>query len=443
MDKSLNQAGKPHIIIVIDAVNIHVGDEDWNTDVATRQLLQILDNARFRNNNPLKLMADRIVADGGPHLDSIGGLMRYFYASVTVVRLPQTPYLGRMETRVRKLYRAIESATGQSYGEKSKLGVAVTADGIQPMFSAAADQFSKDMDAPFHLLAEAWRGIPGPKGMAGGLQHFICAFRRASRHGDYETDTVQLLNDLGPLFSSCLLLDAERHSLLGTPYPPRPLPPRLLIQVWVSSGNAGRFFRERYLDCLKSAFHTFSAHWLPCAFGRGGRRCRNFHSTHAKGHQRDDGKVMGITPSILQANFDPTHFLPAWTHIIEQGLARAQQEMLVGAEAQKHLSRRAVAALIHRRELTQLLASWMKHPSDLVSYKFCLFCACRDNPEHPLPCGHVLCTACVETFRDGNAEDGLEPRYAVRCPFHPTEQAPAILQVKPTNAGVRILCLDG
>lgn len=130
--------------------------------------------------------------------------------------------------------------------------------------------------------------------------------------------------------------------------------------------------------------------------------------------------------------------------MVEEGLVRAQREMVVIAQTQEQLSRRAAAALVHRRKLTEALASWMQRPSDLVSHKFCLFCASHDNPEYALPCGHVLCKACVETFHDGSADDGpLSGRYAVRCPFHSGEEAPAMLQVKQTGAGLRILCLDG
>lgn len=443
MDKSLNQAGKPHLIVVVNAVDFRLDESYWKTDVATSLHMDILDKARIDTNSPLGPMAGKIAVEGGPCLDSIGSLLRYFYTTVTVVRLPRTTYLGRMEKQVGELYRAIEAATAQSYREKSQLGAVVSADRIQPLFSAASDQFASNMNDPFDLLAEAWRGIPDPKGMAGGLLHFICTFRKASRQGDYATETVKLLNDLGPLFSSCLLLDAERHGLLGTSHAARRLPPmdHVANASLGITGDAARLFRERYLDCLESTFNSFCAYWLPCAFSRRGRRCRNFQSTHGKGHQGDDGKVMGTSP--FQTSLDPARFFPAWTQMIQQGLASAQQELLVRAQNQKQLSRRAVAALIHRRELTRALAYWMQHPSDLVSYKFCLFCACQANPEHLLPCGHVLCTACVETFHDGRADDGPQSRYAVRCPFHPDEQAPALLHVKPAGAGLRILCLDG
>ncbi|KAK0741546.1 hypothetical protein B0T18DRAFT_394125 [Schizothecium vesticola] len=141
MDKSLPQAGKPHIIIVINPVDIDVEESDWNTDVATNWHLEVLDNTGIWDDSPLGQMAERITAESGPHLDSIGGLLRYFYSSVTM--------------QVGELYRIIEIATAQSHREKSKLGIAVSADRIRPLFTAASHQFANSMDEPFDLLAEA------------------------------------------------------------------------------------------------------------------------------------------------------------------------------------------------------------------------------------------------------------------------------------------------
>lgn len=224
MEKSLNQAAKPHIIVVVNTVDIDFEESGWDTDVVTSQHLERLDELSISNNRALKKIARTIAARGGPHHDSIGGLLRYHYTSVTVVRLPRAPYFGRMKKQVGQLYRAIETAAAESYREKSRLGVAVPADGIQRLFSAAVHQFSDNLDEPFDLLAEAWRGIRELKGMVGGLLHFICTFRRASKRGPDATNAVKLLTALAPVFSSCLLLDAERHNLLGMSPPTRPSP---------------------------------------------------------------------------------------------------------------------------------------------------------------------------------------------------------------------------
>ncbi len=70
------------------------------------------------------------------------------------------------------------------------------------------------------------------------------------------------------------------------------------------------------------------------------------------------------------------------------------------------------------------------------------FCCLRKIPQHPLPCGHVLCTPYVKEY--GNrAENAVHIAY---CPFHPHDQrlvAPWTVHFKPDLAGVRILSLDG
>jgi len=65
-----------------------------------------------------------------------------------------------------------------------------------------------------------------------------------------------------------------------------------------------------------------------------------------------------------------------------------------------------------------------------------------DVPEHPLPCGHVLCTACVKAY-------GTQAKSTVSLPYCPLHREatrwakPALIKFKPAGAGVRVLALDG
>lgn len=164
MEKSLNQAAKPHIIVVVNTVDIDLEESGWDTDVVTSQHLERLDKLSISNNRALKKIARMIAAQtrcGCAHL----------WDTTFVI--------------------------------------------------SGLHQFSDNLDEPFDLLAEAWRGIRELKGMVGGLLHFICTFRRASKRGPDATNAVKLLTALAPVFSSCLLLDAERHNLLGMSPPAR------------------------------------------------------------------------------------------------------------------------------------------------------------------------------------------------------------------------------
>lgn len=95
-----------------------------------------------------------------------------------------------------------------------------------------------------------------------------------------------------------------------------------------------------------------------------------------------------------------------------------------------------------------------------VSHSVCL-CCLRELPEHPLQCGHVLCTSCLKTYGEleskleeshGNSSQSLKQKGQVsltRCPLHPPSKdrfkvtEPQTVTLKPDGAGVRLLCLDG
>lgn len=70
------------------------------------------------------------------------------------------------------------------------------------------------------------------------------------------------------------------------------------------------------------------------------------------------------------------------------------------------------------------------------------FSCLRDMPEHPLPCGHVICSPCVRTFGDQTSKTTFSLAY---CPLHLQGHWESIVQIslKPHLAGVRVLSLDG
>ena len=80
--------------------------------------------------------------------------------------------------------------------------------------------------------------------------------------------------------------------------------------------------------------------------------------------------------------------------------------------------------------------------SHFVSHLTCFSCL-REPPEYPLPCGHVLCRPCVQSFGKPRGRGLIQLR---DCPFHDAEtrwQDPYLVTIKPPLAGTRVLALDG
>lgn len=80
--------------------------------------------------------------------------------------------------------------------------------------------------------------------------------------------------------------------------------------------------------------------------------------------------------------------------------------------------------------------------SKFRSHLTCVCCIGK-IPENVLPCGHIICKACVQCFGDSKGQ-GLVNMHC--CPLHPTTNNwhhPITIEYKPEEAGVRVLCLDG
>ena len=116
-------------------------------------------------------------------------------------------------------------------------------------------------------------------------------------------------------------------------------------------------------------------------------------------------------------------------------------------------------AMVHERHGANIRSFYKEVGGSLkyVSHSICL-CCLRELPEHPLQCGHVLCTACFQAYahleaqkeEDAGASNIIKGDLKLsRCPLHPDHkiafqfQDPRIVRLKPDGAGVRILCLDG
>ena len=96
---------------------------------------------------------------------------------------------------------------------------------------------------------------------------------------------------------------------------------------------------------------------------------------------------------------------------------------------------------VHGRNIEEFFGQHEDIP--VVNHGVCYFCL-MSQPDHFLPCGHVLCSQCALDCGSPSGQDFINLR---RCPLHELGsgyfQSPLYIYVQPSKAGVRILALDG
>lgn len=183
----------------------------------------------------------------------------------------------------------------------------------------------------------------------------------------------------------------------------------------------------------------------PCSYvsADGTRQCTLVKARHqVKGHQDEKGI---IATGDYEAAFDSS-FLSQWKaqlRMAMEGIHRDfsyELEQASQVEDTQAIPEERIALDLHIEYLNQFFES-VGPATAICSHATC-FCCLMDVPEHPLPCGHVLCTACIKAY--GKASKSFVALQS--CPLHrdATQWAkPATVKFKPAGAGIRVLSLDG
>ena len=143
------------------------------------------------------------------------------------------------------------------------------------------------------------------------------------------------------------------------------------------------------------------------------------------------------------SRFSAEKFANKWKNMIHHDLELLLQRL--HKESSDAEYQEQTAANIHR---TAVLDPFYRHVgfSDrYVSHSTCFVCFVA-SPQHALPCGHVLCTQCLQAF----GASRTTRKWVVEidtCPLlHQQPQnwtKPWQIAFKPVTAGVRVLTLDG
>ena len=191
---------------------------------------------------------------------------------------------------------------------------------------------------------------------------------------------------------------------------------------------------------LDRALDEFCNNWWPCKYRLKDKRCINTKTGLSKGHQDKSGRPFGSGP--FESYFIADRYRPTWHHCLRLNLDQIRQSMqrTYSNVPRQKVGEAQFAADLHLRRLNEFYEN-LGNVEDFSSNAACL-CCLRELPEHPLPCGHVLCSLCVRGF--GQPRSKMVFTFNC-CPMHPHNRwdVEHRISLKPYLAGTRVLTLDG
>lgn len=294
------------------------------------------------------------------------------------------------------------------------------ADELNVYLQSGFDHFTKHLNVPFNFMQVSLRYNAIPNDFGGHILQLCTTI--SSQQPKQPGRAAWLFEKLSVMLASCVLLDCARFR----------------------KGRVEELFTsyEKFFDYALGEFTEM--HW-PCSYisSDGSRRCMLVKARHEpKGHQDEKGI---IAAGDYQAGFDMS-YLPQWKLQLRSSIGSCSRDFQYELE---QMSREDdVQAIPEEKIALDLHLEYMNHfyetvgPASAICSHATCFCCLMDVPEHPLPCGHVLCSACIKAY----GKPGKSAVSMVYCPLHKetTRWAkPASIKFKPAGAGVRVLCLDG
>lgn len=412
MEKSLNQPTLPHAVIALNATDMEVDPAEWESEHATKVLMSTVAGAIHRDST-YRGLADYWIGQGR-RVNTMKDLLECYYSSVTVVRIPIKGRYMKIDSQVEKLHAVITKKGSESFKARRRSRMLSNAEELNIYLQCAFDHFSQDLDTPFNFMDVAFKINPIPLDFGGNILKLAVAIKNCRRF----TDPRNIFKELSYMVASCVMLDCVRQSLKGPP---------------------DQILEKGYLDYCDNALDDFCAIFWPCTFtNKKGQRCVNVKECHTKGHQNNRGAIIGT--GIYESNFTWETFADDWLRYLQDWLSQFQQKVGGQMGYNPDATELVLASNLHHSNVNWFYQR-LGGAENFVSHSAC-FCCLREMAEHPLPCGHILCTPCVKGY--GKAQQGLYTLSA--CPLHEHNTlfaTPWQVFFKPPLAGVRILSLDG
>lgn len=430
LEMSINQPTLPHAIIAVNATEIGVRMSEWEVESATTSLLSAVQNSlRPATAVPEFVQLANKWRERGRRVETVLDLIRCYYSSFSVVRIPEKGRYGLLNDQVRKLHKRISDCCKTSYNTKRTARMLLSAEALNVYFQAAFDHFSQQLDRPFNFVEVSLRNNPIPLDFGGHILQL--ANSELTLTGAKSGPLI--FQHLSYMVASAVLLEVVRNTKGSSKDSFKPIKTNMLI------GWAVDILHE-YQGFFLSALDEFCFMYWPCTFSNSKGRCVNVSNIHnPKGHQNAKGRIIAVG-GYESEGFSTEDFGALWISFIQDHLSEFQKELKALIDRPHQESEQDMMWKLHKRHMAGFYAG--AAPS-YISHSTCFSCLMA-VPEHVLPCGHVLCSRCIKNH--GKQRSSKVVLEVSSCPLHEAEtqwQSPWVIRFKPDFAGVRLLCLDG
>lgn len=410
LEASSNQPVLPHAVIVLNASD-NFASAVWDVKETTDALLKSVQQV-VKTNEKLRKCAESW-RFRGVQPDSSEALLLSYYSSIRVIRVPEKSHTSLVYQQIQVLYKEISEVSRQSLEHKSNLRMKLSSEELQPYLQSAFDHFSRTLERPFDFVGASYAKSNIPSDFGGNILKLAINMMDLWKN---RLSGSLLFTQLSFMLASCAMLDAVRKGILG--------------------GAAG--IVSHYHKHFDEALEDFcDRHW-PCEFVSRGGRCVNVKAGHSKGHQLYDGQIVDTGP------YESSLSVASYRKEMLDSIFELLQELLHRLSIRKRelsLEEGEAASLIHRDLVMRYFYKQLGDASNFISHSTCLSCLVFP-PQHCLPCGHIICTPCVEDY---GRRLGFTAYEMEECPLHdgPGFSPPWKIGLHPASAGVRILTLDG
>lgn len=210
IESATNQSVLPHAIVVLNKSHSLLKDEEYDIEKATTKILS--DANQSLSSNPDIVRHVRYWSrDQNKRVKTAKDLLKCYYSSFKVVRIPEKGRYMLIDSQVRKLQDAISSCCRGSHQHKVRAHRDLNADELGECLQSGLDHFTKHLYSPFDFLAFNWSLNPIPPGFAGNILRLalLIHYRRPEFGGK------DVFQHLSHMLASRIMLDYTRERIRG------------------------------------------------------------------------------------------------------------------------------------------------------------------------------------------------------------------------------------